>query len=124
MIAAIYARKSADHRERIPWRKALGLSILALTAAPSAAMSQDVRSGVVTISSMKREFDTVGDIVYELRLKRAGGAGFYSVTASKPGGPCEGFFVGDDDVPATHTASTITLTKGKSVCRLTIRRMF
>ena len=34
-----------------------------------------------------------------------------------------GFFAGDDGVSTVYTASTVTLTSGKFVCRLTIRSM-
>lgn len=94
--------------------------LLALTAP---LLGQESRTGVVTISSMKREFGSLGPFLYELRLTRPGGR-LHSVTATKADSPCEGFFVGEEDIQATYTASTITLNRGKNVCRLTIRQMF
>jgi hypothetical protein len=95
-----------------------GLLLLTLGVG-SPALSQDTRIGWVRVSSMRREF---GETFYSLRLKTSSGA-YHSVEASKSGAPCETFVAGDEDVSATYTASTITLTSGKNVCRLTIQRM-
>jgi hypothetical protein len=71
--------------------------------------------------SVGREFGSVGDIVYELALQASGKMHF--ITASRQGAQCEGFFADDDGVSTVYTASTVTLTSGKFVCRLTIRSM-
>ena len=68
-----------------------------------------------------REFAGAGDIVYDLVLQASGKVHF--ITASRQGAQCEGFFAGDDGVSTVYTASTVTLTSGKFVCRLTIRSM-
>lgn len=105
---------------RFAWLYVAAGIFLALT---EPLLGQESRTGVVTISSMKREFGSQGPFLYDLRLTRPGGR-LHSVTATKADAPCEGFFVGEEDIQATYTASTITLSRGNSVCRLTIRQMF
>jgi hypothetical protein len=70
---------------------------------------------------VEREFGSAGDIVYELQLETGGK--LHSVTASKGGSQCDGFFAGDEGIATTYTASTITLTRGKFTCRLRVRGM-
>lgn len=110
------------------WRSAsqigaLWLAVVTPLVSSSPATAQENRTGVVRINSMKRDYTTFGDSVYELQLKASSGS-FYSVTASKPGAPCDGFVVGDEEIPTTYTASTIALARGKNICRLTIKSMF
>ena len=97
------------------------VGLLIVTSSP--LFGQESRAGVVTIISMKREFGSLGPFLYELRLTRPDGR-LHFVTATKADAPCEGFFVGEEGIQATYTASTVTLTRGKYVCRLTIRQMF
>ena len=85
--------------------------------------AQQSRTGLVSIIAMQRNSPMHGgDTLYRLMLTTSAG-NLHSVEASKSGGPCEGFVPGDEKIPATYTASTMTLTQGKYVCRLTIQSM-
>jgi len=94
------------------------LAITVLLVAPTSAIADDnTRKGTAEIHFFYKGAVTS---VYELTVVAPGRT--YGITASKRFA-CPGFLVGDTDIPATFNQTTITLTKGKSVCELDIESM-